>query len=181
MIQFLPAFVSPDTCDTLSRWYFDNQHHFRTGTTWSAELHGLVRDERRRIITTDVTDLPLVAHDIGLELRRRYPMIQDSFALFAHGITVSAIYPPGDFYTHTDTNYKKDGLSVVGFNLLVSQPEGGGVVTVKGQQYEMRQGDMMAYPITDYEHGVSAITGNTPRVMWSWRFYCDLKDWEAQT
>jgi hypothetical protein len=180
MITFLPTFVSPDTCDTLGRWYFDNQHQFHAGRTWSLELQRLVRDERRHIIATDATGIPEVAYSIASDLRGRYPMLQTSFGPFLNGIVVSAIYAPGDFYLHTDTNYKKDGLSVIGFNLLVSEPEGGGVVTVSGQQYQMRRGDMMAYPITDYEHGVSAITGNKPRVMWHWRFYCDLNDWESR-
>jgi hypothetical protein len=180
MIAYLSNFAAPETCDVLSRWYFDNPSQFRTGTTWSSELQRLVSDERRRIIKTDATELPQDAHAITSRLRQRYPMFQNPFALFAGGIAVSAIYAPGDFYTHTDTKYKRDGLSVVGCNLLVSEPEGGGIVTVSGQQYQMRRGDMMAYPITDYEHGVSPITGNKPRVMWHWRFYCDLNDWESR-
>lgn len=170
--------VSDEEKNELLNFAIDSKHLLSNSKTLKDGL--LIDDYNRKISPSYGLVFPQVSFVIQQRIREIFICLKDDFDRFQNGMVIGLINPPGDFYPHTDINYKKNGLSVVGFNLLLSQPEGGGILTVNGNKYEMISGDMMAYPITDYEHGVSAIAGNKPRIMWHWRFYCDLKDWESQ-
>lgn len=167
---FWKQYISRDVCQTLCDWTLGNPDALCDA-----------RSSARRILRSGEHAFPPEAFSIHSDIKSKFPLLDSDFGHYWHkGIVTGVIYPGGVFEPHVDANYKRDGLSVVGFNLLVSQPESGGIVTVEGQPYQMNCGDVIAYLITDCQHSVSAISGSTPRVMWHWRFYVDKEKWENQ-
>lgn len=166
---FLPSYINKVTCDALCLWTLNNPDALRNTPS-----------KGRLISKPESHNYPDEALGIHSDLKAQFPILESDFRLWHKGILTGAIHPKGVFEPHVDTNYKSDNKSVVGFNLLVSQPEGGGILTVDGHQYEQKIGDMTAFLITDYYHSVSEVVGNIPRVMWYWRFYVDKDAWENQ-
>jgi len=166
-IDYFNTFIEESTCKIL----FDFAVNMQNGFVKTSNKH-------RKISGSLI--LPKESISIQKELINLYSNIcQITPMVYWHkGIMCSIMEPKSEMPVHLDSNYKKDGLSVVSFNLLVSESNLENNVTVEDQQYVMKTGDMMAYLITDYHHGVYNVTENAPRVMWYWRFYVDKKTWE---
>jgi hypothetical protein len=165
-IDYFNTFIEETTRKTLFDFAVNMQNDFVKTSNKDRKISGALV-------------LPKEAISIQKELINLYSKICPitPMSYWHKGIMCSIMEPKSEMPVHLDSNYKKDGLSVVGFNLLVSESNVENNVTVEDQKYIMKTGDMMAYLISDYYHGVSPI-GNVPRVMWYWRFYVDKKTWE---
>jgi hypothetical protein len=159
--------------------FVNNNKHLLSNTK-KLQDGKFIEDSSRQISVSLGLNFPDLAIAIQKRIRKEFPFLQKEFDLFQNGMTIGIINSPGDFYEHTDTNYKKDGLSVVGFNLLISKPENGGITYVEGMPYEIEENEILAYLISDYKHSVSKVFGNKSRISWYWRFYVNKEEWENQ-
>jgi hypothetical protein len=95
------------------------------------------------------------------------------------GVVVSVTYNDGDVYKHKDPSV---GEGVVGLrcNILASKAEIGGTIHVEDKTYDLNEGDMMCYLVTEYYHSVDVCHGNNPRTLFMFGFVVDKNTWEKQ-
>ena len=95
------------------------------------------------------------------------------------GVVVSITYNDGDVYKHKDPSV---GEGVVGLrcNILASKAESGGTIHVENKTYDLNEGDMMCYLVTELYHSVDVCHGNYPRTLFMFGFVVDKNTWEKQ-
>lgn len=54
--------------------------------------------------------------------------------------------------------------------LLLSKPKTGGVPILGEKLYPMDELDTLCYPVSEIDHGTTAMTGNIPRILWIFGF-----------
>jgi len=124
---------------------------------------------------------PAVAYEIQTRIRERFPILADTLPRFHQGMAVGVLLPGGEFATHTDEKFRDDaGRVCVGVNALIQAPESGGVLHIDGVDHPQQAGDAVAFMLSEQPHGVSAVAGIVPRVVWSWRFMVERSAWESQ-
>jgi len=95
------------------------------------------------------------------------------------GVVVSITYNDGDVYKHKDPSV---GEGVVGLrcNILASKAESGGTIHVENKTYDLNEGDMMCYLVTELYHSVDVCHGNNPLTLFMFGFVVDKNTWEKQ-
>jgi len=123
---------------------------------------------------------PAVAYQVQARIREQFPMLGASLPRFLDGMTVGVFLPGGEFAPHVDHHFRQDGLLCVGVNVLLAAPEFGGVVSVDGVEQSQHEGDALVYLLSEQIHGVSQVTGEVSRVVWSWRFMVTPSEWPPE-
>ena len=93
------------------------------------------------------------------------------------GVVVSITYNDGDVYKHKDPSV---GEGVVGLrcNILASKAESGGTIHVENKTYDLNEGDMMCYLVTELYHSVDVCHGDNPRTLFMFGFVVDENSWK---
>jgi hypothetical protein len=73
-------------------------------------------------------------------------------------------------YKHRGTQVLAKGVSGLRFNILSSRAESGGTIHVEDKSYDLNEGDLMAYLVTDNYHWVETCHGDKPRTLFHVRF-----------
>ena len=99
---------------------------------------------------------------------------------YCEGI-IASFAPPDDsgVYLHKDKNSLNDVVSVH-CNIVTSHQEKGGTLFFGKEEIATKENQLMCYPVSEVEHGVSSISGNKHRILWIFGFYANkenLKDW----
>lgn len=166
MIRLIPNFLTPEECRILAEWEEQNRHIFQ-----DANMGGNRQTTR---FIQDHIDFPPLAHELrsrvkdllGLDDRVRPP--------FASGM-VASYAPPGDIcIEHIDPEWY-EGHHTLHCNVIVQKPESGGDVVIDGVLYNVNQGDLLCFYVSDYYHSVTKVIGNTPRLMWIFGFCVDKR------
>jgi hypothetical protein len=93
-------------------------------------------------------------------------------------VVVSVTYNEGDVYKHKDPSV---GEGVVGLrcNILASKAESGGTIHVEDKTYDLNEGDMMCYLVTELYHSVEVCHGDNPRTLFMFGFVVDENSWKS--
>lgn len=124
--------------------------------------------------------------DFVLELSdriRKFCGIQDYPLIEGHGrngIVVSCTFPGGDVYRHRDpySGFPTRDKSTLRCNIMTRDSDSGGVLFVGGSQVDIEVGDLHCYLVSDFEHYVTEVQGNTSRVLWMFGAHVPFDDWE---
>ena len=113
-------------------------------------------------------------------IRQNFPILSDVPLIEGHGkngVVVSVTYNDGDVYKHKDPGV---GEGVVGLrcNILASKAESGGTIHVEDRTYDLNEGDMMCYLVTELYHSVEVCNGNNPRTLFMFGFVVDENNWK---
>jgi hypothetical protein len=123
---------------------------------------------------------PQIVNDVSQRIRKFVGV--DSYPLISHqgrdGVVVSCTYPGGDVYKHTDGR-SQEGLSALRCNILTQKPDAGGLLYVEGKQIDVEVGDLHCYLVSEHEHWVTEVEGNTPRIMWMFGAFVPAEDWNS--
>jgi hypothetical protein len=93
-----------------------------------------------------------------------------------NGIVVSYTLPQGDVYKHQDPKFL--GLSALRCNIMTQAADEGGKLFVDNNKVDIGVGDLHCYLASDYEHYVTEVKGNTPRILWMFGAYVPKNSWE---
>jgi hypothetical protein len=93
-----------------------------------------------------------------------------------NGVVVSYTKPGGDVYKHQDP--KERGMSALRCNIITQAAEEGAELFVGGNKVDVKSGDLHCYLASDFEHYVTEVKGNTPRILWMFGAYVPQEDWE---
>lgn len=102
--------------------------------------------------------------------------------ILIYGVVVSITYDTGDVYRHKDpaTSNQVENTVALRFNILASKAESGGLIHVEDKTYELNEGDLMAYLVSEYYHSVETCNGNNPRILFMFGFCANKENWENQ-
>jgi len=113
-------------------------------------------------------------------IRQTFLVLSESPVIMNHGrdgVVVSVTYNDGDVYKHKDPSV---GEGVVGLrcNILSSKAESGGTIHVEDKTYDLNEGDMMCYLVTELYHSVEVCHGDNPRTLFMFGFVVDEDSWK---
>jgi hypothetical protein len=128
----------------------------------------------------DLYQYPQSVIDISNRVRAycgvsNYPLI---FEQGRNGIVTNYTPPTGDVSVHTDSR-SPDGLAALRCNVVTRQADLGGVLFIGGQEVPLAAGDLHCYLVSEYEHYVTPVEGNTVRVNWIFGAYVPAEAWES--
>ena len=170
-------YITPELADSLARWCLDNTSQFVDGV----HIHNGETSRIATRLTTRMNHKVAYSNDF-FALQKR---IEDEFGLSQfekidghgnNGIVVSITYDQGDVYPHLDPAVG-EGLEGLRFNILVSQPDSGGIIHVGGNTHDLNKADAMAYLVTKHRHSVEKCFGN-PRVLIMFGWKVPIGFWE---
>jgi hypothetical protein len=180
-LEITPNFITPEECSLLNNWVYEG-----VDKKWldnGISTGGIVTNKR---FTTrfygDRFEYPKEIMDIAEKIRN-FAGVSKHEIINGHGkngIVVSYTKPGGDLYAH------KDGKSELNFsalrcNIMTQAAEEGADLFVNGNKIDIKAGDLHCYLASDFEHYVTEVKGNTPRILWMFGAYVPKDDWENGT
>jgi hypothetical protein len=166
MIKLIPNFVSYNECAELTSWINSNHHNFV-----NANMGG--NRKTTRYIDDDI-DFPKTALEIRERLKNHLDLEDMIRPPFTKGMVASYAEPGDTCYEHTDPIWF-EGHHTLHCNVIVQKPEGGGNVVIEGQEFDMPEGNIICYYVSDLKHSVTEVIGSKNRLMWIFAF-CVEKD-----
>ena len=181
-------FITPEECAALKSWAVENSsEQFVDGISGNWDTKEFIRVKNRltnRMVGNNISYPDLVS-SIQNRLRETFPLIKDAEVIKYHGkdgVVVSITYDTGDVYRHKDpaVNHQVLDTVAVRFNILASKAENGGIIHVEDKTYDLNEGDLMAYLVSEYYHSVETCSGNNPRILFMFGFCINQEAWENQ-
>ena len=166
-------FVSQEEIQILKNWsnqaVIDGQ--FVDGVTGDWDKKEFDRTKKR--LTNRMSqniNYPELVKTLQDRIRQTVQLTANAPVIEGHGkdgVVVSVTYNDGDVYKHKDPSV---GEGVVGLrcNILSSKAESGGTIHVEDKTYDLNEGDMMCYLVTELYHSVDICYGNNPRTLYVW-------------
>lgn len=181
-------FLNSEECTILKKWTLeasDNQFVDGISGNWDTKEFTRVKNRLTNRMVGDKIEYPELVYAIQNRLRETFPLIKDVEVIKNHGkdgVVVSITYDTGDVYKHKDpaVDVQVPETVAVRFNILVSKAESGGIIHVENKTYDLNEGDLMAYLVSEYYHSVETCSGNNPRILFMFGFCIDQASWENQ-
>jgi hypothetical protein len=182
-VLLVPNFLSPEEVQILKDWanqaVIDGQ--FVDGITGDWDKKEFDRTKKR--LTNRMSqniNYPELVNTLQDRIRQTVQLTANAPVIENHGkdgVVVSITYNDGDVYKHKDPSV---GEGAVGLrcNILASKAESGGTIHVENKTYDLNEGDMMCYLVTEYYHSVDVCYGNNPRILFMFGFVVDKDSWE---
>jgi hypothetical protein len=166
MIKVISNFISSNECAELSSWIINNHHNFV-----DANMNGIRKTTR---YLNEGTEFPQIALEIRGRLKNHLNLEDMIRPPFTNGMVASYAEPGDTCYEHTDPVWCENHHTMH-CNVIVQKPEGGGNVTIEGKEFDMPEGDIICYYVSDLKHSVTEVIGSKNRLMWIFAF-CVEKD-----
>ena len=181
-VLLVPNFLSPEEIQVLKDWVnqavVDGQ--FVDGITgdWDKKEFSKTKKRLTNRMSQNI-NYPELVKTLQDRIRQTVPLTAEAPVIENHGkdgVVVSITYNDGDVYRHKDPSV---GEGVVGLrcNVLVRKAESGGTVHVEDKAYDLNEGDMMCYLVTECYHSVEVCRGDTPRTLFMFGFIVDKDSW----
>jgi hypothetical protein len=178
-LEITPNFITPEECSLLNGWVYEGVdkgwldigtcNDRTTNKRLTSRLYGYRFEYPKEVIDLDAQIRSFAG--IG-----SYPIINGHGK---NGIVVSYTKPGGDVYKHK--NPKELNMSALQCNIMTQDAEDGAELFVNGNKVDIKAGDLHCYLASDFEHYVTEVKGNTPRIMWMFGAYVPKEDWENGT
>jgi hypothetical protein len=175
-LEITRNFITPSECVLLNAWVYEGVNK---GWLDIGLCKGKVTNKR---LTSrfygDRFEYPQEIMDIAKKVRSfvgvsNYPIINDHGK---NGIVVSCTKPGGDVYKHQDP--KERGMSALRCNVITQDADDGAELFIDDNKVDIKAGDLHCYLASDFEHYVTEVKGNTPRILWMFGAYVLKNDWE---
>jgi hypothetical protein len=184
-VLLVPNFITAEEIQALKDWanqaVVDGQ--FVDGITGDWDKKEFERTKKR--LTNRMSqniNYPELVKTLQDRIRQAVPLTANAPVIENHGkdgVVVSVTYNDGDVYKHKDPSV---GEGVVGLrcNILASKAQSGGTVHVEDKTYDLNEGDMMCYLVTELYHSVDVCHGDNPRTLFMFGFVVDKDSWNNQ-
>ena len=161
MIKLIPNFVSSNECAELTSWINSNHNNFV-----DARMGGIRKTTR---YIKDGIKFPQIALEIRERLKNHLDLEDMIRPPFAKGMVASYAEPGDTCYEHIDPVWC-EGHYTMHCNVIVQKPESGGNVVIEGQEFDMPEGDIICYYVSNLKHSVTEVMGSKNRLMWIFAF-----------
>lgn len=178
-------FLNAQEIQTLKDWSTQavNENQFVDGITgdWDKKEFTTTKKRLTNRMSQNI-NYPELVKTLQDRIRDTIPITKNAPVIEGHGkdgVVVSVTYNDGDVYKHKDPSV---GEGVVGLrcNILASKAQSGGNIHVEDNTYDLNEGDMMCYLVTEYYHSVDVCHGDNPRILFMFGFVVDKDTWENQ-
>jgi len=176
-IERCKNFLTLEECAALNNWVDEG---VKKG--WlDAGISGTNNQYKKRLTNRmygNRFDYPQLVSDISYQIRSfcgvsTYPII---YGHGKDGTVVSCTFKGGDVYPHKDP--KQGHLSALRCNVMTRAANAGGKLYVGGEHIDIGVGELHCYLASEFEHYVTEVQGNTPRVLWMFGAAVPTEDWE---
>lgn len=173
-IVVVKNYLPPSTCAELTAL----TNYAKANNYLTLGIYTTVRYTSR--LHPELYNYPQWVLDLSTQIRTycgvaNYPIIS---GYGKDGIVTNYIPQTGDILVHKDAR-SEDGLAALRCNVVTQQAELGGVLYVGGQEVPLEAGDLHCYLVSEYEHYVTAVQGNTVRINWIFGAYVPAEAWES--
>ena len=123
---------------------------------------------------------PQVVRNVSARVRK-FVGIENYPHIIGHGrdgVVVTYTKPGGGVYKHTDPR-SLDGEATLRCNLLTQKADSGSQLYVDGTPVNINAGDLHCYLVSEHEHWLTPVEGNTPRIMWMFGAHVPAEDWNG--
>jgi hypothetical protein len=62
---------------------------------------------------------------------------------------------------------------------MTQDADAGGNLYIGGEKTDVSVGDLHCYLVSEHEHWVESVQGNTPRIMWMFGAHVPAEDWDS--
>jgi hypothetical protein len=161
-------FISEEECYILSNWILKN---FQTNVFINSEHPGTRRKTTR---FSNIVEYPNTAY----EIRERVDQLifktvnvesVNRLGAYPESMYASYGYENDLCVSHKDPAYIP-GTKTYHFNIILSDYENGKLV-IEDTVIDLEKKDGILYPVSDLEHSTTKLTGDKPRLFWSFG-YC---------
>ena len=173
MIKIFKNFLSLEECDELNTWtinnysqpYFTdpNMDSYHKGTRFTT------RGENKVINYPD--KVYQIQDKIQSLLNIQNPLYPTAFY---NGIVNGFGLEHGGIFEHRDPIYYPETITVH-CNFLTQKSIDGGVTIIEGTEYDIDEGDMLMYAVSEIDHKVTEIIGEKLRILWCYGFCLNSK------
>jgi len=172
-------FLSPEDCTALNAWVDEGVEKKWLDAGISRGMLGYTGRVTSRGYGYRF-EYPQIVLDISDRIRKfcgvnSYGLIDDGHG--RDGVVVSCTFGGGDVYEHKDPK-PSSKLSALRCNVMTRAADAGAELYVDGQFVNIEVGELHCYLASDFEHKVTSVEGNTPRVLWMFGAYVPMQDWE---
>jgi hypothetical protein len=175
-LDIVPSFVTANEMAELNRWTEQGVENkwldMGRSVCGATDLRLNTRMYGHRFV------YPKIAHEIFQRIRDHLGFV-DTEIIKRHGrdgIVVSYTKVGGDVFKHKDNS--KHGFSALRCNIITQAADCGGKLFVDGKQVDVKAGDLHCYLTSEYEHYVTEVEGNSPRIIWMFGFSIEKEMWE---
>lgn len=178
-VEIIPNFLTKSEIDALNEWVelgVVNKWLDR-GISQSAPAHLRVTSR----LYADRYEYPQIVRDISERIRNflsiaDYPLIIDQGR---DGVVVSCTFTGGDVYPHKDPKSPETGHATLRCNILTQKADAGAQLYLDEQPINFNVGDLHCYLASEHTHRVTAVEGNTSRILWMFGAYVPAEDWNS--
>jgi hypothetical protein len=166
MIKIIPNFLSDEECKELSSWILQNHSSFTDANMGGAR-------KTTRFLSNNVT-FPKIAIEIRKRIKK-YLQLEDAVAPpFIEGMVASYSEPGDTCFQHKDPEWHPNHHTLH-CNVIVQKPNAGGNAVIENREYDVAQGDLLCYYVSDLSHGATKVIGDKHRLMWVFGFCVEKK------
>lgn len=177
-------FATPEEVQILKDWQVKavEEGQFVDGVTgnWDKKTFSTTKTRLTNRMSKNI-NYPDLVQTLQDRIRQTFPILSGVPLIEGHGkngVVVSVTYNDGDVYKHKDPSV---GNGVVGLrcNILASKAKSGGTIHVEDNTYDLNEGDMMCYLVTELYHSVEVCLGNNPRTLFMFGFIVSENSWKS--
>jgi len=180
MIKVLKDFLTHKEISILNEWTDQNhdQNFFQ-----DAEMDIYYPKTRftTRIVNTNeesisaVVEYPEEAYQIQKRIQQYFNLNNILYPpTFRNGIVNGIGFQNGSICKHSDPMYYENTITVH-CNFITQKPVAGGVTIIEDHEYDIEEGDMLMYAVSELNHEVTPIVGTKPRILWCYGFCLNLE------
>jgi hypothetical protein len=178
-------FASAEEVQILKDWQAKavEEGQFVDGVTgnWETKEFGRTKKRLTNRMSQNI-NYPELVKTLQDRIRQTVPLTAEAPVIENHGkdgVVVSVTYNDGDVYKHKDPGVG-EGVAGLRCNILASKAQSGGIVHVEDKTYDLNEGDMMCYLVTELYHSVEVCHGDNPRTLFMFGFVVDGDSWNNQ-
>jgi hypothetical protein len=178
-------FASAEEIQILKDWQVKavEEGQFVDGITgdWDKKTFSTTKKRLTNRMSKNI-NYPDLVQTLQDRIRQTFPILFNARLIEGHGkngVVVSITYNDGDVYKHKDPSVG-EGLVGLRCNILTSKAQSGGTVHVEDKTYDIDEGDMMCYLVTELYHSVEVCHGDNPRTLFMFGFVVDKDSWNNQ-
>lgn len=171
-------FLSLEECSALNAWVDKGVQNkwFDFGVFKGSPVPERMTTRR----SGDRFEYPQIVLDVSARIRAfcgvdSYEAIEDQGK---NGIVVSCTFSGTGIHEHLDAS-SKTGLATLRCNVMTRAADIGGALHVGKQLVDIEAGELHCYLASEFEHYVSKVEGETPRILWMFGAHVPAKDWES--
>jgi hypothetical protein len=165
-------FITPVQCDGLNTWV--NQAIQNRWLDSGIDSVGMCKNRLTTRLYGNRFEYPQIVHSVFDQITEALALHNLSKSVAGggrDGVVVSCTYRGGDVYQHTDP--MEDECHVLRCNVITQGADSGAKLYIDNEHIDVEVGELHCYLPSALPHYVTAVQGQTPRIMWMFGYKCD--------